>query len=238
MSQVGTPLIEMSGVIRAHGGPHPLRIASFRASIRDRRVLDGFDEAASETFFHLVSGAALPDEGTVIVGGTDTRAIATDTEWLVSLDRFGFMTHRSVMLDTLSVAANLALPLTLDVEPLPLSIRRDVELVADDVGLARTELDVAAGDLDALGRARLRLGRAVSARPELLLLEDPTRELRAPREREAFGLALARTSERRELGWIALSGDAVFARASGGRRERLDVDSGRVAPVRSWWPWR
>jgi hypothetical protein len=40
-------------------------------------------------FVHLVTGAALPDEGVVSIAGRDTRAISTDTEWLRSLDQFG-----------------------------------------------------------------------------------------------------------------------------------------------------
>ena len=61
-------------------------------------------------FVHLVTGASVPDEGAVKVAGRDTRDIATDTEWLTSLDRFGIVTHRAVLLDGMSVAANLALP--------------------------------------------------------------------------------------------------------------------------------
>ena len=48
---------------------------------------------------HLVTGAAVPDEGAVVVAGRDTRDIATDTEWLASLDRFGIVTDRAVLLD-------------------------------------------------------------------------------------------------------------------------------------------
>ena len=85
-------------------------------------------------FVHLVTGAALPDEGHVRVAGRDTREIATDTEWLKSLDRFGIVTHRAVLLDGLSVAANLALPLTVSIDPMPDDVRMRVERLANDIG--------------------------------------------------------------------------------------------------------
>ena len=41
------------------------------------------------------------------VAGRRTSEIATDTEWLSSLDRFGIVTHRAILLDSLSVAAKV-----------------------------------------------------------------------------------------------------------------------------------
>ena len=39
------------------------------------------------------------DQGDVIVFGKNTREIRTDTEWLTSLDRFGLVSNRAVLLD-------------------------------------------------------------------------------------------------------------------------------------------
>lgn len=231
------PLIEMRGVTKDHGGSHPLRVRSL--SVRDdhRLVLSGLDAAAAETFFHLISGAAVPDEGSVLVAGVDTRTIATDTEWLVSLDRFGFMTHRAVLLESLDVAANLALPMTLEVDPMPAPVLRQVQVLADDVGLARERLSEAVGRLDPLARARLHLARALAVRPRLLLLEHPTEGLRGDDERQALGRSLRHVGEHHGMGWIALSDDAVFARASGGRHQRLLPSTGRIVGARGFWPW-
>lgn len=232
-----SPLIEMRGVTKDHGGARVLRIASFIATESNRVVISGFDDAESETFFHLVSGAAIPDEGIVLVAGADTRTIATDTEWLMSLDRFGFMTHRAVLLESLNVAANLALPMTLEIDPMPPSVLRQVQSLADDVGLDRKSLEQPVGSLDPLSRARLYLGRAIATTPRLLLLEQPTRELTSDHEREAFGQALQHASDHHRVGWVALSDDAVFARASGGRHERVSAETGQITRIRRWWPW-
>ena len=120
------PLIEITGVVKAYQSLRPLRIRDLRVNRSHRLVLTGFDAAAAEMFAYLVTGAALPDEGHVRVAGRDTREIATDTEWLTSLDRFGMVTHRAVLLEGMSVAANLALPFTLSIDPMAADVRARV----------------------------------------------------------------------------------------------------------------
>ncbi|HEX5068977.1 MAG TPA: hypothetical protein VFV78_02075, partial [Vicinamibacterales bacterium] len=135
------PLIRIAGLVKAYPAAQPLRITDFSAAASDRLVLGGFDEAAAEVFVHLVTGAAVPDEGVVSISGRDTRDISTDTEWLTSLDQFGIVTRRAVLIETLSVAANLALPLTLSIEPMAAETRDRAARDAADVGLAPARLE-------------------------------------------------------------------------------------------------
>jgi predicted ABC-type transport system involved in lysophospholipase L1 biosynthesis ATPase subunit len=235
MNAAAAPLIEFAGVVKDYGGASPLRLTGLRISERDRIVLAGLDTAAAETAIHLISGAALPDEGTVRTGGADTREISTDTEWLLSLDRFGIVTARTVLLDGLPAAANLALPMTLSIDPMSDVTRRQVERLADEVGLARERLSIECGRLDPLDRVRLLLGRAIGAAPQLLLLEHPTVALTERSGRAEFGRVLRRVASAHAIGWLAFSDDRDFARATGGERWRVDAGSG--APARERW-WR
>ena len=90
------PLVEITSLVKDYGGPQPLRLNLLRLDRGERYTLAGFDAGAAETLIHLITGAALPDEGDVRIAGTSTRAIATDTAWLSSLDRFGLVTERAV----------------------------------------------------------------------------------------------------------------------------------------------
>lgn len=234
----GPPIVEIRGVIKQYGGLRPLRLTAFDVAQSDRIVLSGLDRQAAEMFMHLVTGAALPDEGVVRIAGTNTRDISTDTDWLLSLDRFGIVTHRSVLLESLPVAANMALPITLAVEPMAAEVRAQVEALADEVELSRERLDQSAARLDAPDKLRLHLARALASGPGLLLLEHPTAELGDLAARAAFGRTLAAVSERRALGWIAISEDAEFAKASGGVAHRLRPASGEVTREHRWWSWR
>lgn len=226
------PLVEIHAVVKAHAGPRPLRVQSLRVGAGERYTLTGFDAAASETLVHLITGAALPDEGDVRVAGTSTRDIATDTAWLESLDRFGLVTERAVLLEKLTIADNLALPITLAIDPIPESVRPEVERLAGEVGLGPDRIGVGVDTLSPADRARLHLGRAIAADPSLLLIEYPTAKLDAPTV-TALGETIARVAIGRDLAWILVTEDERFAKAAGGTRLRLDTD-GQLAPP-SWW---
>jgi len=229
------PLISITGLVKSYPAPQPLRIANLSVAGDDRVVLSGLDEGAAEMFVHLVTGAALPEEGVVSIAGRDTRAISTDTEWLTSLDQFGIVTRRAVLLDTLSVAANLALPRTLSIDPMPADVRARAGQDAADVGLAAGRVDGPVSALSELERVRLHLARAAANGPRLVLLEHPTAALDEKAESRTFGETLRAFSTARGFGWVAISNDDEFARGAGGKRLRLDTASGKVTPDRRSW---
>jgi predicted ABC-type transport system involved in lysophospholipase L1 biosynthesis ATPase subunit len=227
------PLVEIAGVVKSSAFPTPLRVRSLRVGAGERYTLTGFDAAAAETFVHLITGAALPDEGDVRVAGTSTRDIATDTAWLDSLDRFGLVTERAVLLEKLTIADNLALPITLAIDPIPDSVRPQVEQLADEVGLGRDRLGSAADALAPADRARLHLGRAIAADPSVLLVEYPTTPLDA-RTVASLGETIARVAAARGLAWIVLTDDERFAKAAGGTRLALQRATGELTAP-GWW---
>jgi ABC-type ATPase involved in cell division len=231
----GTPLIELRGVVKAYQALRPLRIAEFVIAATDRLALAGLDAGAAEMFVHLVTGASVPDEGSVKVAGRDTREIATDTEWLTSLDRFGIVTHRAVLLDGMSVAANLALPITIAIDPLSQDVRRRVEKDASDVGLEPAVLDAPVGGLTAEQRLRLHLSRAAANGPQFLLLEHPTAQLEDAEAAARTGKVLRAISESRGFGWLSIGEDEAFAEAAGATRISVTPATGVVAAAKSGW---
>jgi ABC-type transporter Mla maintaining outer membrane lipid asymmetry ATPase subunit MlaF len=229
------PIVVLTGVSRHTGDPEPLRVRHLAITRGMRLVLSGLDAGAAEVFVNLITGAALPDEGDVRVWGRSTREIATDTEWLTSLDALGIVTARAVLIDQLPIVSNLALPLTLAIEPLAPELRARLEAIAGEVGLPRARLDDRAVTLTPAERLRLHLARAIAPAPSLLLLEHPTTGLE-PAAAAALGATLRQVSAARNLTWIAISDNTAFARASGGTRRRLVHETGAVERVRAW-PW-
>ena len=107
-------------VSKTYGGLRPL--ANPRAVGRCRAAssaLAGFDQTTAEVFVNLVTGATLPEEGTVRVFGRATAEIADSADWLATVDRFGIVSERVVLLEQFTPLQNIAMSLTLDVEPLP-----------------------------------------------------------------------------------------------------------------------
>ena len=235
MSGTGpAPIIHIAGLRKQFSGLRPLRINALSVSAGDRITLHGLDAEAAEMLTLLITGASLPDEGTVAICGRDTRDIQTDTEWLTSLDVFGMVTTRAALMDSVALEGNMALPFTLSIDPLLPEVRQAVESLAAEVGLPADLLPAPVHKLGEAERARVHLARALALNPQVLLLEHPTARLTSD-EATAFGRSLAGISERRHQAWLAISEDEAFAAAAGGRRCRLAPASGEITAVRRGW---
>jgi len=108
-----SPVLQISKVRKQYHGLRPLRIAELSIAAGERVALSGLDAGAAEVLVNLVTGASLPDEGEVIVTGRSTASIADGEDWLASLDRFGIVSPRAVLLDAATLLQNLAMPLSL-----------------------------------------------------------------------------------------------------------------------------
>ncbi|MDA1306215.1 MAG: ATP-binding cassette domain-containing protein [Acidobacteria bacterium] len=223
-------LIDIAGVRKHYGALRPLRVNALQVAPGQRLTVRGLDAQAAEMLSLLITGAALPDEGVVTIAGRDTRDIDTDTDWLVSLDVFGLVTARAVLLETLTLEANLALPFTLSIDPVPEEIRRTVADLADEVGLGRERLSASVHSLSVADRVRVHLARALAASPQVLLLEHISAPL-TPSDATALGHSLAAIADERRLAWIAITEDPTFIAALGSPVWKLEAASGEVAPV-------
>jgi len=172
-----SPVLELSDVSKDYRGLRPLRIASLRVAAGERVAILGLDQIAAEVFVNLVTGASLPDRGDVRLFGRSTADIADSADWLSIVDRFGIVSSRAVLLDALTVAQNLAMPFTLEVDPLPSDMRERAIALAGEVELPVATHDQPVGELDAASRFRVRLGRALALDPAIVVFEHPTAEL-------------------------------------------------------------
>jgi len=227
-------MIHLEAVSKPYGAPQPLRVRRFTMRRGEAIVVRGLDASAAEMFVNLLTGASLPDEGHVRIDGRDTRDISTDTEWLASLDRFGLVTLRAVLIGQLPVRQNLALPMTLSIDPMADDVGAAVERLADDVGLARVRLAMRADTLAPAELVRVHLARALAVEPAMLLLEHPTAGLTDIGEREAFGALVAEIGRMRGLGWRALSDDEAFMRGTRAVAVTLEPNTGAVSSG-GWW---
>jgi ABC-type lipoprotein export system ATPase subunit len=231
---VTAALVEFAGVSKTYGGLRPLRIAELRVAAGEHIAILGFDLPAAEVFVNLATGATLPDAGEVRLFGRATSAILDGADWLATVDRFGIVSDRAVLLEQLTVVQNLAMPFTLQIEPPPEAERARAEAIARDVGLAESSWTRPLAALDAVAATRVRVGRAIALEPEVLLLEHAT--ARVPREAVASLAADIRTvAKRRGLAVVAATADEAFASAVASCVLTLDPASGRLKPRRRFW---
>ena len=226
-SRVSDSILDITGVTKQYGALRPLRVERLRVAGGEQVALIGFDQPAAEVLINLITGAGLPDSGTVSVFGQPTSAITDSDAWLASLDRFGMVSDRAAFIEAFTVIQNLAMPFTLEIEPPPAEIRVRAEALATEVGLPHDVWDRPLHGLDPPARVRLRLGRALALAPELLLLEHPTATL-GRADVVPFGRELRSIAERRQLATVTLTMDREFAAASASRTLTLELATGRL----------
>jgi ABC-type lipoprotein export system ATPase subunit len=228
------PLVELAGVEKHYGALRPLRVERLAVRARELTAVAGPDAAAAETLVNLITGATLPDRGRISIFGRDTAAIADSTQWLSLIDRFGIVSARVVLLDGLTVAQNLAIPFSLDIDPLGAELRARAIALGRDAGLGDADADRRVAELDPLSRLRLRVARAVALEPALVLLEHPTAELAAADAARAGGEIRALLMRTGAAG-LAFTADREFARAFAPRPLILNAARGTLEEEGRGW---
>jgi ABC-type lipoprotein export system ATPase subunit len=231
---VSEPLLEISGLEKDYHTLRPLRIRDLTIRSGDVVSISGIDMLGAETFVHLVTGATLPDAGNVSLFGRNTRGI-TDTEaWLKSLDGVGMITARGILIEAFSVLQNIALSLTLTVDPIDPRMIPQAGALARDVGIAAGLFDAPVAKVEPDIKMRVHLARALALEPKLLVAEHPSAAL--PRESVAgFGADLGQVARARNLGLIVVTADDSLAKAVGGARLELVAATGELRTMSRIW---
>jgi iron(III) transport system ATP-binding protein len=228
------PLLELSSIVKSYGGLRPLRIERLLLAPDERVAIVGIDQAGAEVLVNLITGATLPDQGRVVLFGRASDAIATSDEWLALVDRFGIVSARAVLLEELSVVQNVAVPFSLDIEPLDDELRARAVALGAEAGLPPTSWDQPVSALGASDRLRLRLARGLALGPSIVLLEHPSADVVAG-DRAALGKEIHAVLEARGAAAIALTSDQGFAVSFADRVLNFDPASGRLPERRRGW---
>jgi ABC-type transporter Mla maintaining outer membrane lipid asymmetry ATPase subunit MlaF len=225
--------IEVRDVLKDYRALRPLRLRAFDLRAGESIALLGFDRAAAEVFVNLITAATVPDSGEVRIFGRPTTTIADAHTWLSSLDAFGVISERAIVLDNMTVEENLTMPLTLALHDVDSAVRGKVEALAAEVGLSPADMPKPVGALNSSGRMRLRLGRALAPDPRVMLCEHPNALLDAD-ELASFAADYSRIVAVRSLSSVVLTADARFAAAVAPRILTLQPATGELKPLSTW----
>ena len=228
---VSAPVLEIDSVIKPFGGLRPLRLQQLVVQPGERVGLAGVDQTMAEVFVNLVTGATLPEHGEIRLSGRATSDIADSADWLATVDRFGIVSERVVLLDQFTLAQNIAMSLTLDLEPLSANVRDEVDRFGGDVGLTsddlnrRPEMSAPRSGYAPDWPARSSTG------PSTLLVEHPAVNL-TPQEMTSVSGDVARVSKARGLAVIVLSATPDLGRAFVERMLILNAATGALTEER------
>ena len=136
-------------------------------------VLMGPSGSGKSTFLHLAAGLLTCGAGTIAIGGTDVTALSDSAAAKFRRRHVGVVFQSFNLIDTLTVAENVMLPVRLD-HGTPDRARLDALLAK--LGLAgkaaRRPAELSGGE-----RQRVAIARALFAEPDVILADEPTGNL-------------------------------------------------------------
>lgn len=227
-----TAVLQIFQVQKNYQSLRPLRLRELTIAPGERVAISGLDAGAAEVLVNLVTGASLPDQGEVRVTGRLTADIANGDEWLASLDRFGIISPRGVLLDSATIEQNIAMVFTLMIDPVPPETAARVRALAAECGIA--DVTAVTGQTAPDVRARVHLARAVALEPALVILEHPTAGV-AESARAPLAKDFAAVTDARRLAALVITQDEAFAKIAADRVLRLEGATGVLKPARRGW---
>ena len=140
--------------------------------------------SGKSTFLNVAAGLDRPDAGTVTLGDTDLSRLSERRLTVLRRERIGFVFQAFNLLPSLTVAANIALPMRLDGHRPRRSVVREV---AGRVGLEK-RLRHRPSQLSGGQQQRVAIARALVTRPDVVFADEPTGALDTRTGREVLAL--------------------------------------------------
>lgn len=138
-------------------------------------VLLGRSGSGKSTFLNLVSGIDPPDNGKIIINGTDITGLSEHDRTLFRRHHIGFVFQSFNLIPTLTVAENLLLPLEL-INRVTRNERVQVAQLLEKLKLS-DRLDSYPDRLSGGEQQRVAIARALIHDPDVILADEPTGNL-------------------------------------------------------------
>ena len=172
-------MLEARGLTKQFGALKVVTDVSLSLRPGERRVILGPNGAGKTTLFNLLAGEIRPDQGVVLLGGTDITGLSVDARARAGLAR---SYQKNNLLPGLTVRENLSLAATIATgrasslfrdsfaDP---AIRETTARIAEQVSLTEW-LDSGIEALAYGPRRQLELGLALATAPRVLMMDEPT----------------------------------------------------------------
>jgi putative ABC transport system ATP-binding protein len=157
------------------GGVAALRGVSFRAEAGEFIALMGPSGCGKSSLLHIIGGMDKPTRGRALLGSVALESLGDEELARLRRRRIGFVFQFFNLLPTLTLSENIALPLMLDGASDRETDERTSALV-ERIGLNARATHYPA-ELSGGEMQRAAVARAIIARPELVLADEPTGNL-------------------------------------------------------------
>jgi putative ABC transport system ATP-binding protein len=154
---------------------HALRDVSLNVPAGQFAAIMGASGSGKTTLLHLIGGLDLPDEGRVVIAGSDITTLGDHERTLFRRRRVGIVFQAFNLLPSLTALENVMLPLLVDGKS-PAEIRARADELMTLVHLER-RMNHRPSALSGGEQQRVAIARALMNRPELILADEPTGNL-------------------------------------------------------------
>ncbi len=185
-------------------------------------ALKGPSGSGKSTLLHLFGGLDLPSKGTITLGGTPVTSMSGRELSDFRRDHIGFVFQAYNLIPVLTVTENIEYVMML--QGVPREERRErVAAILAEVGLAGLERRFPP-QLSGGQQQRVAVARAIVARPDLILADEPTANLDSLNAAALLELMAALNRDHKVTFLFSTHDEAVFAMA----KRLITLKDGRI----------
>ena len=169
-------LLEIKNITKYYGSSDNVSKAlngvSFTMEQGEFTAVMGASGSGKSTLLNVIATIDRPSSGSILLEGVDIAGMREQDLAAFRRDRLGFIFQEYNLLDTLTVAENIVLPLNLQRKPVRETQDR-LQAVAASLEI-RSQLDKFPRQLSGGQRQRAACARALITQPALILADEPT----------------------------------------------------------------
>ena len=167
-------LLEAKEVTKIYArAQHPsLNKVSFSVAKSEFIAIMGASGSGKTTLLNVLSTIDIPTSGSITIDGVNIKNLSDSGAADFRRDKLGFIFQEYLLLDSLTIFENIAVPLTLQKLP-PKKIENMIKSLAETFGID-SQLNKYPNELSGGQRQRASALRAIVKRPSILFADEPT----------------------------------------------------------------
>ena len=200
---------------------HALDGVSLTVEKGEFAAIVGTSGSGKSTLLHMLGGLDRPTSGTVDVDGKDIFSLKEEERTIFRRRKIGFVFQNYNLVPVLNVYENIVLPIELDGNEPDSGY---INSIIQSLGLSE-KLTNLSNNLSGGQQQRVAIGRALAAKPAIILADEPTGNLDSKTSLDVMGL-LKMTSQRFSQTIVMITHNEEIAQMAD---RIIRIEDGRIA---------